>query len=127
MLFSQAVEGWGEGSFSSFHSPQPTAELRPAQCLLRRAQSKFEIAKYGKSAGRSEKAEGKKEVNIEGPATSPQNRQTLQLGGKGVKQWCEKRTVSAHAAGCSPPGAGLLKSGTHLLESRVLSPNMHAL
>lgn len=36
MLFSQAVEGWGEGSFSSFHSPQPTAELRPAQCLPRR-------------------------------------------------------------------------------------------
>lgn len=64
MLFSQAVEGREEGSFSSFHRPQPTAELRPAQCLQWRdtesAQSKFEIAKYGKSAGRSEKAEEKK-------------------------------------------------------------------
>lgn len=43
--------------------------------------------------GRSGKAEEKKEANLEGPATSPQNqnRLTLHLGGKGVMQWCEKK------------------------------------
>lgn len=76
-------------SQTSAHSDQPSA----CSGEIQSAQSKFEIAKYGKSAGRSEKAEEKKEANLEGPATSPQNRQTLQLGGKGVKQRCEKHCL----------------------------------
>lgn len=89
----RAVEKGASPRFTDL-SPQPNSD-QPSACSgeIQSAQSKFEIAKYGKSAGRSEKAEEKKEANLEGPATSPQNRQTLQLGGKGVKQRCEKHCL----------------------------------
>lgn len=68
----------------------------------------------------------KKEANQSGPKgtcnTSPQNCQTLQLGSKGVWQWCEN-CLRPFCCGCSPLGAWVC----YLLESRLLSSNEHTL
>lgn len=77
-----------------------------------------------------ERLREKKKQNQRDPATNPQNRQTLQLGGKGVKQWCEKKLspptlLDAHL---QAPGSAQIwnspsgKSGAISKHARTIAP-----